>query len=1012
MSSQNFILIIIFNYIITHYIIIVHSQQFDTCDCSNPVTIGLLNLSETSLCSSAAKNPSKINVKYQIFRYNAADNSGPGYVCMKWKSTKKIVGYFFRSFDTTYDKTEIPMTKSECWDMVEKLSCPDPITGSSNPMSHDGDTWSYIKNPEGEPLYMQEVTYTEFNCVLQKIEVRQDCIDCEIQSSIGLLSKDSKSVSVTHGHSTIIWNSIRFQPESYPCDASHVHAGNGKLSTANKQGIASLNDDENQLLFTFTTDRLTCQGLTDLDFYTITGIANTYIVLNRDYSEFILNRHEAAERIKLSNKLMPELKNSTAAQLRREAFFNEKLQELTKPAENVVTNPKASVERLSNLRKRENQAHRQLRSMFEEMFLHKDSIMEHEVIIQSIDEVGQITASKEYKIPHNGTICTFHDPDLCITYNPYLNQFTLEPPLSLLRATQHFVHFKRKNYIYVLNACIVKTIYNQLQVGACISNNNPLSIRYEYDSHQLVIIDRTAPIESCIGYSDKHLIIHYCDITDPSQKWLWNNELLDQLNTNNISQMVQNDRELENFKILKNKLQAYEQKTLARINKERDDLVSKARHQLAQEIEQRNATFHEKWKNETEEYKSNLHRAYETDHENLLQWAQLFKDNLTLDFELQLANISTIAQLEADRKISELRDQQHLEYDLLKNQMSQQLKTYIEREQICSEQLIQCSASDSPTAQPLTEDQPSTTLSDFLYVQHHVFMEERNIERENTLASEINNVYCQLRKTQKLQIFLLAQTSGIIAANALNIKPKCSRINTIGENLLLQQCAVKPTTFVAKKTACGYEPFSNGNTIAKDGYSLIPFQSCYWKGNFATFNGETHQYLNETWIRVEPSIKVDSLKLIDKFQTPNDQELNYLMHMHSAHAIPQFDSINLVGEITAHLTSQSTHSLSPIVQNYKNNDFFSWTSNWLRNIKIAIISLVGLLIIIPTTIALIKICIKSKTLRINKVEIIDSDQPPEQIPLQTTNNANESHKHTRLVYDRVRGYLWNDGCAL
>ena len=1012
MSSQNLTLIIIFHYILIHYIIKINSQQFDTCDCSNPVTISLLDLSETSLCSSAAKNPSKINVKYQVFRYNAADNSGPGYVCMKWKSTKKIVGYFFHSFDTTYDKIEIPITKSECWDMVEKLSCPDPISGSTNTMLHDGDTWSYIKNPEGEPLYMQEVTYTEFNCVLQKIEVRQDCIECEIQSSIGLLSKEPKSVSTTHGHSTIVWNSIRFQSEPYPCDTSFVRAGSGRLSTANKEGKASLNDDENQLLFTFTTDRLTCQGLPDLDFYTVTGIANTYIVLHRDNAEFILNRHEAAERIKLSNKLMPELKNSTAAHLRKEAFFNEKFQELTKPSENIITNPKASIERLSNLRKRENQAHRQLKSMFEEMFLHKDSILEHEVIIQSIDEEGQVTASQEQKIPHNGTICTFHDPDLCLTYNPFLNQFTLEPPLSLLRAMQHFVHFKRKNYIYVLNACISKTIYNQLQVGSCSAANTPLAIRYEYDSHQLVIIDRTTPIESCIGQNEKTLIIHYCDITDPNQKWLWNNELLNQINTENISQMAQNDKELENFKLVKNKLQAYEQKTLTRINRERDESVAKARQQLTEEIEQRNTTFYEKWKNETEEYKSQLHKAYDSDYNNLLQWAKLFKENLTLDFELQLTNISITAQQEADKKIAELREQQNAEYDILKNQMSQQLKIYVEREQICSEQLTQCSTSDSPIAQPLTEVQQSTTLSDFLYVQHHVFMEERNIERENTLASEINNVYCQLRKTQKLQIFLLAQTSGIIAANALNIKPKCSRINTIGENLLLQQCTVKPTTFSAKKTACGYEPFSNGSTIAKDGYSLIPFQSCYWKGSFVNFNGKTHQYLNETWIQVEPSIKVDSLKLIDQFQSPNDKELNYLMHMHSAHTTPQFDSINLVGEISAHLTSQSTHSLSPIVQNYKNNDFFNWTSNWLRNIKITILSLLGLLIIIPTTMALIKICIKSKQLRINKVEIIDPDQTSEQIPLQTTSNINESHKHTKLVYDRLRGYLWNDGCAL
>jgi hypothetical protein len=127
MSSQNLTLVIIFHYILIHYIIKINSQQFDTCDCSNPVTIGLLDLSETSLCSSAAKNPSKINVKYQVFRYNAADNSGPGYVCMKWKSTKKIVGYFFHSFDTTYDKIEIPIPKVNVGTWSRNFPAPTPF---------------------------------------------------------------------------------------------------------------------------------------------------------------------------------------------------------------------------------------------------------------------------------------------------------------------------------------------------------------------------------------------------------------------------------------------------------------------------------------------------------------------------------------------------------------------------------------------------------------------------------------------------------------------------------------------------------------------------------------------------------------------------------------------------------------------------------------------------------------------------------------------------------------------
>jgi len=150
------------------------AQNFDTCDCSNPVPVGFLNMDEPEDCNIKSSNVAKTNVKYFLFQNVVPDFSSIGFVCMRWKIEKKIVGYFFRSYDTTFTKTEVPVTRSECWDLSQTHLCPNPITGTSPMMTQSGNVWSYNKQPEGDSAYLQEVIYTEFNCVVQQIEVKQN----------------------------------------------------------------------------------------------------------------------------------------------------------------------------------------------------------------------------------------------------------------------------------------------------------------------------------------------------------------------------------------------------------------------------------------------------------------------------------------------------------------------------------------------------------------------------------------------------------------------------------------------------------------------------------------------------------------------------------------------------------------------------------------------------------------------------------------------------------------------
>ena len=95
---------------------------------------------------------------------------------------------------------------------------------------------------------MQEVAYTEFNCFVQQITVRQNCPTCSIESSIGRLSLEPKVQYIVHGLSTIVWNPIQFQPPIMDFNLQHFRTGTGRLTMANQASNEALVKDENYQL--------------------------------------------------------------------------------------------------------------------------------------------------------------------------------------------------------------------------------------------------------------------------------------------------------------------------------------------------------------------------------------------------------------------------------------------------------------------------------------------------------------------------------------------------------------------------------------------------------------------------------------------------------------------------------------------------------------------------------------------------------------------------------------------
>ena len=92
-----------------------------------------------------------------------------------------------------------------------------------------------------------------------------------------------------------------------------------------------------------------------------------------------------------------------------------------------------------------------------------------------------------------------------------------------------------------------------------------------------------------------------------------------------------------------------------------------------------------------------------------------------------------------------------------------------------------------------------------LLAQHHQYIEDKNLERENALLSEKKEIYCGNLQHRKYTTQLLAENNGIQAAIANNL-PRCSRLKPNGVHLIVQQCKEMNVTVRGEKTKCGYEP--------------------------------------------------------------------------------------------------------------------------------------------------------------------------------------------------------------
>ena len=136
--------------------------------------------------------------------------------------------------------------------------------------------------------------------------------------------------------------------------------------------------------------------------------------------------------------------------------------------------------------------------------------------------------------------------------------------------------------------------------------------------------------------------------------------------------------------------------------------------------------------------------------------------------------------------------------------------------------------------------------------------------------------------------------------------PVCSKVHSIGDSLIITQCAAKVIEFNVAHTLCAPHPFYENFTIGIAGWELVRFKSCYHPSNFININGIAHHFVNDTWQQVRVDVQVTEHHLTSMFTTTVDNAFNYTSHRNPGTDQNSPNHIVVMADIIAGCTPEPT----------------------------------------------------------------------------------------------------------
>jgi hypothetical protein len=252
---------------------------------------GILDLDNPIYCNKEHGKKPIETVNYQLHIKDENPWSVEGYSCMQWTKEKQIVGYFFGSYDTTFQTTAIAVSKEECLKTITQ-----PYMCGINKLNHDNGVYSFEQSPDGNGKWMSTGKYETRNCVSMKITVTRDCETCPIRSPFGILTKDPNATMAIHGQTTYVWNKLEPSTKGQnACNYVHTLSSIGSLNQPMGSRLGKLQDSVRQLEYFLELTNPECPTLKNQTVYTIKGIPDSFITIEKVKERKAQNTPKALE---------------------------------------------------------------------------------------------------------------------------------------------------------------------------------------------------------------------------------------------------------------------------------------------------------------------------------------------------------------------------------------------------------------------------------------------------------------------------------------------------------------------------------------------------------------------------------------------------------------------------------------------------------------------------------------------------------------------------------------------
>ena len=972
------------NFVVTSLVFAIavgHVQplMIDTCNCSQPVIKGTIDLEDPDYCSHPEPVTTPKEVNYRLLTKNKDPITWEGYACTQWLASKEISTNFLLSHDTVFKKQILQVSAGDCWATAQY-----PYTCVTNPMIKDGKTYRYLQEPEGEGYWMTTQSYTSKNCVTQTIQLSKECHDCPVMSPFGILANNSNIEFSNHNDLTIVWKTPDIKEPV--CDINSVFQGKGNLTKGTKQ--SKLEDNKSQLEFIIASNLTTV--CTNTSVYKVIGLPDTFLSIE----EHIVR----TKRVKRSLETDPGGIIMLAS--------NPNLCLAYPPRSGKFSIPNCT---LDDILSPEAQFHKTVSSGQHFKFLSNGFIVQSSFkycmnqnvesrlgIIKCLYDLEPSTAQVDTWIlspnPITATLIPFQiiqsHTGNCLTANETA-EYTVSLEQCKFEDTNQFWLFEQLSSdddlleFSSIGENVTQTLELE-EIGAIQpqklkqkANFEPPSLYGKIQSVSdkryclTITLEQTLSIEKCYNHSSPSNF--------PKQEFTYSYGRIRIQGTN----------------------ACITPKTTQRCD---ETMGSKIKWDY--DIETRQFIVYGYSMCLTAYFADNSVRTVpcSTELQNQ-EWT--FERNLIPTF-LPLDKINDLINVKKGRQNRKLKKRKGRTVDNRKIVDNSKI--------INNARIIEVTdSSDEPSpVNTSTTSVLSDNIRELLNIENKQYVEGQSIKHESQLANEVRQLYCKITSLQRNQAMILAQTNGLLAARALNLET-CSRVTGNGKSLILQQCDTVQIKITAVQTQCGYQPFfqtsMNGNfTVGKDGWSLHPFQDCFWNGQYVNLNDKTYTWINGEWKIQEPSIHVLKLNLIKQFDELPLKSYDYLPQHHSMYETNNVEQLNVLSELISRIQQSNTNSLSGLVlDNKAKNNFWDMTS-WMSIFKYGALAV----IVIILSIILIWFCITcipfSTIINSCQKYHVPKEQSTPMLPLSKMPTCTNDHNDAHIVPGR--GLCWNDGCLI